>query len=232
MAQSVSDDVAFLSQVTLFANADTDSLTRLSYLLKLHRYRRGEIIFHEDDPPGSLFLVKSGLVKVQLSSSDDKHLTIAWVRPLNFFGTISSVRGVPRPEAAIALEPTEALVLQREDLRAFLQEHPETALVFIDLLAARWLAGLELLQDVAFREVPGRLAKILLRKGRAASQLTTCGDEYNFLAPSQAELAALVGATRESVNKSMQRFVHSGAIAYDGKHIRVLDPDALAQYLT
>ena len=231
MVQAVSEDAAFLSQVTLFAQAEPEALARLAPLLKLRRYRRGETVFHEDDPPGSLFLVKSGLVKVQLSSSEDKHLTIAWVRPLNFFGTISSVKGVPRPEAAVALEPTETLVLQREDLRAFLQEHPETALVFIDLLAARWQSGLELLQDVAFREVPGRLAKILLRKGRAASLLTVCGDESCFLAPSQAELAALVGATRESVNKCMQRFVHRGVIAYDGKRIRVLDPDALGTYL-
>ena len=229
--QSIADDVVFLSQMPLFAHAEQDALVRLMPQLKLRRYRKGETIYHADDPPGSFFLLKSGLVKIQLSSNEDKHLTIAWVRPFNFFGTISSVKGVPRPEAAIALEPTETLVLQREDFRAFLQEHPETALVFMDLLAQRWQLNLELLHDVAFREVPGRLARVLLRKRRSAFLMPLCGDESCLLAPSQAELAALVGASRESVNKCMQRLVHSGAIAYDGKHIRILDPAALQRYL-
>ena len=150
----------------LFSEAKLEALADLESVLRRRRYRKGEIIFHEDDPPGSLFLVKTGLVKVQLSSIDDKHITIAWVRPRNFFGTLSCVRDMPRPEAAVAIEATEALVLHRDDFRAFLSQHPETALAFIDLLAERWQSGLELLQDVAFREVPARLAKVLLRSTR------------------------------------------------------------------
>lgn len=233
MLQATTAESSFLSQMRLFSDAEPEALDDLIPLLKLRRYRKGETIFHEDDPPGSLFLVKSGLVKVQLNSNDDKHITIAWVRPHNFFGTLSCVKGMPRPEAAVALEPTETFVLDREDFRVFLQRHPETALVFIDLLAERWQSGLELLQDVAFREVPARLAKVLLRSTRrTTSLLTVCDDRGTcFQSPSQTELAGLVGATRESVNKWMQRFVQQGAISYDGRYIRLLDSAVLNKYL-
>lgn len=232
MLQSISEEALFLSQVRLFSGVELDALEDLLPLLRIRRYRKGETIFHEDDPPGSLFLIRTGLVKIQLSSSEDKRITIAWVRPHNFFGTLSCVRDLPRPEAAVALEPTEVYVLQREDFRAFLHQHPQAALMMVDLLAERWQSGLELLQDVAFREVPARLAKVLLRNTqRTSSLLSACDEASCFHAPSQTELAALVGATRESVNKWMQRFVHQGAIRYDGKRIRVLDSAALEKYL-
>ncbi|HEU5402937.1 MAG TPA: Crp/Fnr family transcriptional regulator [Terriglobales bacterium] len=229
--QVLDEDSLFLSQMRLFANVNRDYLREFACHLRAHRYERGEVIFHEDDPPGNLFLVKRGAVKVQLLSSDGKRITIAWVGALNFFGTLSCVRGMPRPESAVALTVTEVLLITREQFQAFLREHPETALVFIDLLAERWQSGLDLLQDVAFLEVPARLAKVLLgMTTRSQGLMRLEGEDYS-ISPSQIELAALVGATRESVNKWIQKFVHLGWVERNGRKLRVLDEQSLRQLL-
>jgi CRP-like cAMP-binding protein len=231
--QVVEDDALFLSEMRLFANVGQEHLRDLAGHLRMHRYRKGEVIFHEDDPPGSLFLVKKGIVKVQLLSRDGKRITIAWVRPLNFFGTLSCVSGMPRPESAVALEATEVLLLQRDQFQMFLRDHPEAAMDFIDLLAERWQSGLDLLQDVAFLGVPARLAKVLLGLTTSPSLGRRClEDDDGFLtSPSQVELAALVGATRESVNKWLQRFVQTGWLEFHGRKMRVLDEQSLRRLL-
>jgi CRP/FNR family transcriptional regulator/CRP/FNR family cyclic AMP-dependent transcriptional regulator len=228
MAQTVSDEVGLLAGMRLFASVSEADLHGLASHLRYHSYRKGEVIFHQDDPPGSLFFLKSGVVKIQLTSADGKRLTIAWVRPGNFFGTISSVNDRPRPETAIALEASEALLLQREVFQAFLKEHPESAMVMVELLAGRWQSALDLLQNVAFMDVPGRLAKVLLDfPGRVLA-----GDDPDYMgAPSQAELASLIGTTRESVNKWLQNFAHQGLIECQGKKIRILNAEGLRQRL-
>jgi CRP/FNR family transcriptional regulator/CRP/FNR family cyclic AMP-dependent transcriptional regulator len=228
MAQVISEEVALLARMRLFANVDEADLYALASHLRHHTYRKGEVIFHQDDPPGSLFFVKSGVVKIQLTSADGKRITIAWVRRGNFFGTISSVNDKPRPETAIALEASEALLLQRDVFQAFLRQHPESAMVMVEMLAQRWQSALNLLQNVAFLDVPGRLAKVLLDfPGRLGAD-----DDPDFTgAPSQAELASLIGATRESVNKWLQNFSHNGWIEFQGKKIHILDPDGLRRRL-
>jgi CRP/FNR family transcriptional regulator, cyclic AMP receptor protein len=228
MTQVIGSEVALLARMRLFANVDEADLQSLAAHLRHRSYRRGEVIFHQDDPPGSLFFVKSGIVKIQLTSADGKRITIAWVRPGNIFGTISSVNDRPRPETAVALEASEALLLQREHFQAFLKDHPDSAMVMIELLAERWQSALNLLQNVAFLDVPGRLAKVLLDfPGRRGVD-----DDPNYMgAPSQAELASLIGATRESVNKWLQNFAHQGWIECEGKKIHILDAEGLRQRL-
>ncbi len=231
MVKVLDEESLFLSQMRLFANVNRDYLREFACHLRTHQYRRGEVIFHEDDPPGNLFLIKKGAVKVQLLSSDGKRITIAWVGSMNFFGTLSCVRGMPRPESAVALTATDVLLITREQFQAFLREHPETALVFIDLLAERWQSGLDLLQDVAFLEVPARLAKVLLGMTTRSQGLMRLEDEDYSISPSQIELAALVGATRESVNKWIQKFVHLGWLERSGRKLRVLDEQSLRKLL-
>jgi len=224
MTQVINNDVAILGQMRLFAGVDERELEALAAHLRHRSYRKGEVIFHQDDPPGSIYFVKKGVVKIQLASADGKRITIAWVRKGNFFGTIGSVKDGPRPESAVALEACDALLLQREHFQAFLKEHPESAMVLIEQLAQRWQSTLTLLQDVAFLDVPGRLAKVLLglrERGNFSS------DDESTDAPSQAELATLIGATRESVNKWLQNFCHQGLIAWEGKRIRILDHEGL-----
>jgi CRP-like cAMP-binding protein len=101
-------------------------------------------------------------------------------------------------------------------------------MVMVEMLAQRWQSALNLLQNVAFLDVPGRLAKVLLDfPGRLGAD-----DDPDFTgAPSQAELASLIGATRESVNKWLQNFSHNGWIEFQGKKIHILDPDGLRRRL-
>jgi CRP/FNR family transcriptional regulator/CRP/FNR family cyclic AMP-dependent transcriptional regulator len=224
MTQVINSDVAILGQMRLFAGVDERELEALAVHLRHRSYRKGEVIFHQDDPPGGIYFVKKGVVKIQLASADGKRITIAWVRPGNFFGTIGSVKDGPRPESAVALEACDALLLQREHFQAFLKEHPDSAMIMIEQLAQRWQGTLILLQDVAFLDVPGRLAKVLLGL-RERGNFSSDGDSTE--APSQAEMATLIGATRESVNKWLQNFCHQGLIAWEGKRIRILDREGL-----
>ena len=229
MAESVipnETEQRLLAGLPMFAGIDPEVLSELATHLKRRTYRRGEVIYHREDPPGSLFIVSRGIVKMQLDSSVGKRLTIGWVAKGNFFGTISVFGEILRPENAVALEPCELFVLNRDAFRSFLRSHPAAGEAFMAIMAARWRHALERLHDVAFLDVQTRLAKTLLDfSHRDALTEPTEPDVIQKL--TQLELAALIVTRRETVSKWLHYFARRQWIAFDRGRIRILQADAL-----
>jgi CRP/FNR family transcriptional regulator/CRP/FNR family cyclic AMP-dependent transcriptional regulator len=219
-------NLASLRQITLFASLTDQALSNLAARVRLRTYRRGEVLFHKDDPGTSLFLVKAGRVKISVFSSEGKEAVFTVHGPGDVFGELALLDGAPRSATATALEPSRLLTVDRAAFVAFLREQPDASLILLGDLAARVRRLSSQVEDLMFLDIPGRLARTLLRLGEQYGRVTPRGVEID-LQITQTELGGMVGATRVSVNRLLHWFAERGLIAMDERRIVLIRPEAL-----
>jgi len=219
-----------LAQVGLFADLTATELVGLATLMRPRRYAKDEVIYLRGDAGTAFYVIATGKVKIALTSPDGKELILRRLGPGGFHGELALLDDEPRSADAIATEPSVLLVLQREAFRTFLTDHPAVAAKLLGTVSQYLRRNADLIQDATFLDVPARLARILLElaSGPGAVELPAPGvvlpDKMK-----QGELASLVGATRESVNKWLGSFEKQGLISYDRGQITLLRPAGLKQ---
>jgi CRP/FNR family cyclic AMP-dependent transcriptional regulator len=196
------DHIAHLAQVPLFADLDADSLRQLASAAHRRAFRVGEIIFNHGDPGQVLYVIRQGKVKIYLTSPDGQELSLAVFGPGECFGELALLDGQPRSAAAEAIEPVETYTLQRNDFISAVMHHPQIAIQVMNVLSCRLRQTDEMIQDLLFLDVQGRVAKKLLELSETHGVRTPEGVRIEMRL-TQGELAAMVGASRESVNKVM-----------------------------
>jgi CRP-like cAMP-binding protein len=217
-----------LARCPLFERADESMLASLASRLRSRRFRRSEVIIHQGDPGDALHIVASGAIKIVLPSSEGEEAIIATLRRGDFFGELALLDGAPRSATAIAVEPSETLVLPRPVFFELLDT--------VDGLRDALLAGLarELrrltghVEELHFLDLAGRLATRLARLAQDAQPGN--GSEARLDWPfTQSDLAAMIGGTRQSVNRLLSELVDDGLIVIERDSLIVRDVDALAR---
>lgn len=211
---------SILASVPLFAGLPPEQLELLVRSLRYRHCRAGDTIFRQNDDGTSFYIIESGAVKVQRASSEGKEVILAMLRPGDFFGELALFDGAPRSADAVAKVATVLLVLDRADFLAFVESHPSTAMRLLATLSRRLRRTDQLVQDAAFLDVSARLARVLLTLSEDR------GDDA-LASLTQSELAAMVGTTRESVNRWLRSFQRRGLIEYDSGRLSILRPDDL-----
>jgi CRP-like cAMP-binding protein len=230
MASSTRAEPELLAQVGLFADLTTAELVGLASLMRPRPYAKDEVIYLRGDPGTAFYVIASGKVKIALTSPDGKELILRRLGPGGFHGELALLDDEPRSADAVSTEASVLLVLQRDAFRQFLSEHPGIATKLLSTVSQYLRRNAELIQDATFLDVPARLARILLELATepGATELPLPG----AIIPDrmkQGELAALVGATRESINKWLGSFEKQGLISYDKGQITLLRPSGLKQ---
>jgi CRP/FNR family transcriptional regulator, cyclic AMP receptor protein len=215
-----------LDRIPLFAEVPPNQVAELARLMQRRTYRRGEIIFHKGDPGTSLYCIARGQVKIVLPSETGEEAVIAVLETGDLFGELALFDGLPRSATMETLAETEVLLLRREDFLALVHRHPEMAIALLGVLSRRLRATDERIEDAMFLDVPGRLAKRLLELADRYGRRTERGLEIT-LRLSQQDLAAMVGATRESVNKHLGWMREHRLIELDRQRVILLRPDEL-----
>ncbi|MCX6023739.1 MAG: Crp/Fnr family transcriptional regulator [Chloroflexi bacterium] len=219
---------SLLRRIPLFDALSEEALQELGSRVRRRRFRNGDVIFHKDDPGSTLYLLESGQVKVYVPTEDGKDIILAMLMPGQFFGELSLLDNKPRSATAAATEETVTLILERDDLFAFLRENPDIALRLLEVIAARLRQTDSLLEDIAFLDIDGRLAKRLLDLSKTFGQASETGTTIE-LRLTQEELAAMIGATRESVAKRLGYYRRRGFITIENHRITILRPQELAR---
>ncbi|MBI3909613.1 MAG: Crp/Fnr family transcriptional regulator [Armatimonadetes bacterium] len=218
-----------LAEVPLFAGLGEADLALVAQQARLRRYREQDTVFHRDDPGVALYVILSGKVKIHSEAPDGADLIIAVLSAGEFFGELAVIDGDERSASATTLEPTELLMLTREDLHTIIRRHPQIGLNLLVTLAGRLRRTTEALRAFSTLDVNGRVAKQLLALGQQHGVETLEGRQI-ALRLTQSDLAALVGASRETVNKVLGYFRRRGWIAVDEQHrIILLQPLELAK---
>ena len=209
-----------LDKTDLFGALPPDLLDQLRGRATLRKYRRGDRIFDKDDAATHLYVVVSGRVAITASAADARESVISVLGEGALFGEMSLFDGGVRSATARVLTPVHAISLSFDDVRAVLEDRPELLWTVVGILAKRLRATDEALADAVFLDVTGRTAKRLL-------ELADGDDEFR-MPLTQEELAGMVGASRERVNKAIATFVRLGWLEVSGRgRYRILDRDEL-----
>jgi CRP/FNR family transcriptional regulator, cyclic AMP receptor protein len=222
------DSADVLQRVPLFAQLTPAELAGLSRSLRRRRFKRGEVIFFRGDPGDSLYVLETGKIKIVLTSPDGKEVVLSTLGPTDFFGDLALLDGEPRSADAVATESGELLLLHRSDFLQFLEAHPPVAVRLLAILSRRLRRNAQIIQDAAFLDVSGRLARTLLELAAGHSGQPPLVIRTRL---TQTDLAGMVGATRESVNKWLREYDRQGLLHFERGTITIYRPDVLRQLL-
>ncbi|MCU1344872.1 MAG: putative Crp family transcriptional regulator [Acidimicrobiia bacterium] len=211
---------ALLANTDFFSDLPAADLDRLSGLAHELDLLRGDNLFHEGDAPDELFVVVSGRVAIANRSADGRESVVALMEEGDLFGEMGLLDQLPRSADARALEHSIVLSIPYQPVRELLTAQPERLWGVVRLLAGRLRAMDEALADSVFLDVTGRTAKRLLE---------LAGDADEFVLPvTQEELAGMVGASRERVNKAIASFIRLGWIGQTDRRYKIIERDKLA----
>jgi CRP/FNR family cyclic AMP-dependent transcriptional regulator len=196
---------------------------------ELHRrtFSAGSHIFREGDPGLHLHLILKGEVKISRSGPRGAEVVFAVLMAGDLFGELALLEdGALRTADAVAVAPTECLILERRALTTFLESHPDRMWHLIRFLSAYIRRKDESFAEVAFLDIQGRVARKLLELARTHGEPAPRGIRIGQRV-SQRTLAGMVAARRENVNRALSRFVANGDISMAAGYITVLDAAAL-----
>ncbi|CAB4957907.1 MAG: cyclic nucleotide-binding domain-containing protein [Actinobacteria bacterium] len=220
------DDV--LRQAPLFLALDPEGAAALRASLTERSVAKGEIVFQEGEPGDRMYVILEGKVKLGQSSNDGRESLLAILGPGEMFGELSLFDPGQRTSTATALTDAVILALSNEQLRPWLAGRPEVATALLQALARRLRRTNEAMADLVFSDVPGRVAKALMDLGEKFGEVTSEGLMVTH-DMTQEELAQLVGASRETVNKALADFAQRGWIRLESRQVMILDIERLGR---
>lgn len=210
--------VEFLQSVSYFLGLSLVELDSIGKLIFEKVVGRGEIVLFEGEPAEALYFVVSGVVKVFKTSVDGKEQILYLVRPGESFNDVP-VFGGPNLVSAEAMGTVVLCGIRKSDLEIILREHPKVALNMVRVLSQRIQHLVSLVEDLSFRHVTDRVAKILLEyAGDSTGQR---------LRLTQQEMAAIAGTAREMVGRSLKVLEEEGTIRLERHRIVIADVAAL-----
>ena len=208
-----------LAATDFFRDVGRDQLTEFEKRGAVRVLVRGDVLFDEGGIPSELFVVLSGRIAIASRSIDGRESVFALMEPGDLFGEMGLLDGLPRSAEARALESSQVLAIPSEPVRTMFEADPALLWGVVRLLSGRIRAMDEALADSVFLDVTGRTAKRLL-------ELAGGADEF-LLPVMQEELAGMVGASRERVNKAIASFIRLGWIEQHDRRYRIVQRDRL-----
>ena len=194
---------------------------RLAQASRRLTLERGEVLFEQDEVGTDLYIIESGRIAIAKRSADGRSSVVALMEDEDLIGEMSLFDGHGRSAEARALEHSTLVGISYASVRDELESRPEALWTVVALLVGRLRATDEALADSMFLDVTGRTAKRLL-------ELAGPDDEFS-LPVTQEELAGMVGASRERVNKAIATFVRLGWLELADRRYRIRDRDKLSQ---
>ena len=217
---------SIIARIPLFERMSPEEREELRGMMSQTTLRRGEVLFNEGDSGDRLYILLTGKVKLGHTSVDGRENLLAVLGPGEVVGELTLFDPGPRSTTSTAVATTELLALEHNQLMGFIDSHPTLAKDMLRALAVRLRRTNIALADLVFSDVPGRVAKALLDLAERFGAPTEDGIHVPHDL-TQEELAQLVGASRETINKSLAEFVSRGWIRLEGRAVTLIDVERL-----
>ena len=217
-----------LARAAIFQGVEPSALSTLIKQLQPVNFHRGHIVFAEGEPGDRLYIIISGKVKIGRCSADGRENLLTIMGASDIFGELSIFDPGPRTANATAITEVRAVSMDRDALRAWIADRPAIAEQLLRVLARQLRRTNNDLADLVFTDVPGRVANRLLQLAQRFG--TQEGGALRVTHDlTQDEIAQLVGASRETVNKALADFAHRGWIRLEGKSVLITDSEHLTR---
>ena len=213
----------FLNSILYFSDLGLAELESIRKLVFEKTADRAEMVLLEGESAANLYFVASGVVKVFKTSAEGKEQILSIVRPGESFNDVPIFDGGSNPASARAMGSVLLYGIKKNDMEAILRNHPQIALNVIKVLASRVRHLVSLVEDLSFKHVIGRVAKILLEH--------VGGEMGRGPRLTQQEMAAMAGTAREVVGRSLKALEEEGAIKLDRHRIIITDKEALKEIM-
>jgi CRP/FNR family transcriptional regulator, cyclic AMP receptor protein len=217
-----------LLNCTLFMAMRPEEQDRLLAMALERSVRRGRMIFQRGDAESSMMAVLKGSIRISTGSADGKEVTLNTIRAGEVLGEIALLDGRPRSADATAIEDSDLLVIERRHFLPFLLSNQDLVLRMLAVLCQRLRQTSDALGDFVMLDLPGRLARLLIRLADDHGSPTPAGIRIEFKL-SQRDIGTRVGSSRESVNKQLQVWRDAGWVSLDHGYITVRQPQQLRQ---
>ena len=221
-------DDEVVRRAPLFTALDDAAAESLRASMDTVKIAKGSILFKEGDDGEHLYVIIEGKLKLGTSSGDGRENLLSILGPGEMFGELSLFDPGPRTSTATAVTDAKLLSLSHEKVIPWLKQNPEVSLQLLTRLSQRLRRTNEAVGDLVFSDVPGRVAKALIDLGDRFGKTTPEGLLVNHDL-TQEELAQLVGASRETVNKALADFAGRGWLKLDGRSVLIADVDRLSK---
>lgn len=210
----------FLRSIPFFRNIPDSIIELLGEKVNTAVYKKGDVIFYETDEAKAIYFVISGAVKIKKMNFQGKELVVCVKRSGNLFAETSVFceRGSTYPGTAQTLAKTEVLYLLASDIEDMMVANPSFAVEMIRFMSGQLMSFSNILGDMAFLDVYGKTVKTIERLAKEFGKKTKCGVKIELPLTIQ-ELANIIGATRESVNRVVLKLKDQGSITFDEKNI-------------
>jgi CRP-like cAMP-binding protein len=210
-----------LRSVSIFAGLDAAAAAGLERLARRRSYAEDEVIVSEAERGDALYVLQHGKVKVVLYGESGREVILSiFKEPGDFFGEMSLLDDEPRSATVTAMEPSTLVVLARADFRAHLARHPGVAVQVMTELSRRLRRADAVIGDLALLDVLGRLAARLRDLALSDGEPVPEGRVLRQR-PSQAEIAATIGTSRETVSRALSELARRGDVVLAGKRLLV-----------
>jgi CRP/FNR family transcriptional regulator, cyclic AMP receptor protein len=213
-----------LNKFDIFSSLDTPDKERLKSLLRPRSFHKNEVIFLKGDPGVGLYIIYHGRVKICVFDRQGNELIFTFLTKGDLLGDLAIIDGKPRSAAAIAMEETDSLFLDRQEFEKFLSSSPQACMGIISMLCQRLRRLSVQLEEFSFLDVAGRIAWNMM--SMAQKEPSTAGEKA-VCSITQEELAIIVGASREMVNKVLNSFVDMNLISISRQKLTILDQHQL-----
>lgn len=216
-----------LKTVPYFQDLDSRVLGRIQSSVFEVGLQKGQVLFTEGEPAQAMYFVRSGQVKIFKLSPDGREQVLRIAGAGDCFNEVPIFDGGPNPANAQAVEPSALWGIRRQDIRRLVEEHPAIAIGFLKAFAGKLRYFTRKVEDLSFRSVTSRVAKLLLElaedDGKGGLRL-----KQQF---TQQEMASVVGTAREMIGRAFKALEKEGAIKLDRHRVVILSRAALARML-
>ena len=205
----------------LFAGLDRSELQSFAELTRERSYPRGSVILFENDAGDSLFVVRSGRVKVVLIGEDGREVILGVLGVGQHFGELALIDEQPRSAHVIAMEDSNLIILRRDDFRKRVESLPSVAWSLLTELSRRLRRADDKIGGLVLLDVPGRIARLLLDLAEES------GTQMIEKSLTHQTIAQMIGASRETVSRAMKEFQEAGWITVERRRISLANREAL-----
>src|SRR5471032_817686 len=224
-------DAVLLKKVPLFAEFSDADLVAVASLAQTRRYAKPAVLVYEGDPGDALFIVTAGNVAVTRVSNDGKETILSILKDGDFFGEMGVLDASPRSATIKALRDVEVAILARKEFLDLLVKSPHMSLSLVLALSARLRATNQAIQAAAYQDIRTRLASLLINLEKNFGEASEGGIRLTLRLTNQ-EMANMIGTTRETVNRMLNRFWDEKMIDMRTANIIIADHDRLQAILS